>query len=54
MWQHVLDQQMRHELLTMKVSVAERVLRTVGVCVLLLILLRLTGKRGLAGMNSFD
>lgn len=37
-----------------EVTFAEKVIRTVGVYALLLILLRLTGKRGLAGMNSMD
>ena len=44
-WSHLIESD---------VSIAEKVVRTVGVYALLLILLRITGKRGLAGLNSMD
>ncbi len=42
------------DLLTMGIPVAEKALRTVGVYVGLVVLLRLGGKRDLAQLNSFD
>ena len=35
-------------------SLAEKVIRTIGVYALLMVLFRLTGKRGLAAINTFD
>jgi uncharacterized membrane protein YcaP (DUF421 family) len=43
-----------NDLFDMGVPVAEKVLRTVGVYLLLLLLLRLAGKRDLAQLNTFD
>lgn len=43
-----------NDLLDMGIPVAEKVLRTVAVYVLLLLLLRLAGKRDLAQLNTFD
>ncbi len=43
-----------HDLITMGVPVADKVLRTVLVYAGLLLLLRLAGKRDLAQLNSFD
>ncbi|MEV0495471.1 DUF421 domain-containing protein [Streptomyces atratus] len=45
---------MWHDLLSVQVPVAEKVLRTVGVYALIVILFRLSGKRGLANLNTFD
>jgi uncharacterized membrane protein YcaP (DUF421 family) len=42
------------DLLDMGIPVAEKVLRTVAVYLLLLLLLRLAGKRDLAQLNTFD
>jgi uncharacterized membrane protein YcaP (DUF421 family) len=47
---HVLWDHLFHS----EALVVEKVLRTIGVYFLLLILLRITGKRGLAGLNSLD
>lgn len=43
-----------NDLLDMGIPVAEKVLRTVAVYALLLLLLRLAGKRDLAQLNTFD
>jgi uncharacterized membrane protein YcaP (DUF421 family) len=43
-----------HDVLDMGIPVTEKVLRTVAVYLLLLLLLRLAGKRDLAQLNSFD
>lgn len=45
---------MWHDMLALPVPVLEKVLRTAFVYALLLVLFRLTGKRGLAAMNTFD
>lgn len=45
---------MWHNLMESGISLSEKVVRTVGVYFLLLILIRITGRRGLAGMNSMD
>ncbi len=45
---------MWHDLLSVQIPVAEKVLRTVGVYALIVILFRLSGKRGLANLNTFD
>ena len=45
MWQHLFD---------LHLSVGEKILRTVLVYALVAILLRITGKRGLAGLNTLD
>jgi uncharacterized membrane protein YcaP (DUF421 family) len=38
----------------MQIPILEKILRTVLVYVLIVVLFRLTGKRGLAGLNTFD
>jgi uncharacterized membrane protein YcaP (DUF421 family) len=43
-----------NDVFDMGIPVAEKVLRTVGVYLLLLLLLRLAGKRDLAQLNTFD
>jgi uncharacterized membrane protein YcaP (DUF421 family) len=45
---------MWHDLLSIQVPVMEKVLRTVGVYAFIVILFRLSGKRGLANLNTFD
>lgn len=45
---------MWHDLLSIQIPVAEKVLRTVAVYALIVILFRLSGKRGLANLNTFD
>jgi uncharacterized membrane protein YcaP (DUF421 family) len=45
---------MWHDLFAEQLPVAEKVIRTVGVYALLVVLFRLTGKRGLASMSTFD
>src|SRR6185312_6824560 len=45
---------MLHDLLSIQIPLAEKIIRTVGVYALLMLLFRLTGKRGLASMNTFD
>jgi uncharacterized membrane protein YcaP (DUF421 family) len=45
---------MLHDLFHMGIPLGEKVIRTVGVYVVLLVLLRLGGKRDLAQLNSFD
>jgi len=44
---------MWHDLLSVQIPVAEKVLRTVGVYALIVIVFRLSGKRGLANLNTF-
>ncbi|MGI8757158.1 MAG: DUF421 domain-containing protein [Acidimicrobiales bacterium] len=46
--------QTSHSLVTMGIPIGEKVLRTLGVYVGLVVLLRLAGKRDLAQLNSFD
>lgn len=45
---------MWHEMLVQQIPLAEKVIRTVVVYALIVVLFRLTGKRGLAGLNSLD
>ena len=45
---------MWHHMFVMHVSIAEKLLRTVLVYALVAVLIRLTGKRGLAGLNTLD
>ncbi|MFF4383839.1 DUF421 domain-containing protein [Kitasatospora sp. NPDC001547] len=45
---------MWHDLMAVQIPIAEKVLRTIAVYALILVLFRLVGKRGLAGMNTFD
>lgn len=45
---------MDHDLFVMQISIAEKVIRTVLVYATIVILFRLTGKRGLAGLNTLD
>lgn len=51
---HVIAGQTIDHLVTMGIPVGEKVLRTLGVYVGLVLLLRLAGKRDLAQLNSFD
>ncbi len=51
---NVLATQTSHDLITMGIPVIEKLVRTVGVYVGLVLLLRLAGKRDLAQLNSFD
>jgi uncharacterized membrane protein YcaP (DUF421 family) len=45
---------MWHHMFVMQIPVAEKLLRTVLVYALVAVLIRLTGKRGLAGLNTLD
>ncbi|MFG3227302.1 DUF421 domain-containing protein [Kitasatospora sp. NPDC048194] len=45
---------MWHDLVVVQIPIGEKILRTVAVYVLILVLFRLAGKRGLAGLNTFD
>ncbi|MER7669937.1 YetF domain-containing protein [Kitasatospora sp. NPDC096128] len=45
---------MWHDLVVVQIPIVEKVLRTIAVYVLILVLFRLSGKRGLAGLNTFD
>jgi uncharacterized membrane protein YcaP (DUF421 family) len=45
---------MWHDLLLVQIPILEKVLRTVLVYALIVILFRLSGKRGMAGLNTFD
>jgi len=45
---------MWHEMFVEQIPIAEKVLRTVLVYALIAVLFRLTGKRGLANLNTFD
>src|SRR6202171_5506733 len=45
---------MWHDLFVEQIPLAEKVIRTIGVYALLMVLFRLTGKRGLAALNTFD
>ncbi|MEU9077877.1 YetF domain-containing protein [Kitasatospora sp. NPDC048538] len=45
---------MWHDLVVVQMPIAEKVVRTVAVYVLILVLFRVAGKRGLAGLNTFD
>ena len=45
---------MWHEIFVVQVPIAEKVIRTVLVYATIILLFRLTGKRGLAGLNTLD
>jgi uncharacterized membrane protein YcaP (DUF421 family) len=45
---------MWHDMFAQQIPFAEKIIRTVLIYVLIAVLLRLTGKRGLAGLNSLD
>ncbi|NSC22157.1 DUF421 domain-containing protein [Streptomyces albus subsp. chlorinus] len=45
---------MWHDMLTIEIPVVEKILRTVLVYAVMVVLFRLSGKRGLASMNTFD
>ncbi|AUG75379.1 hypothetical protein CFP65_0413 [Kitasatospora sp. MMS16-BH015] len=45
---------MWHDLSSVQIPIAEKILRTVAVYVLIVVLFRLSGKRGLANLNTFD
>ena len=45
---------MWHDLVVVQIPIVEKILRTVVVYVLILVLFRLAGKRGLAGLNTCD
>src|SRR3954462_7432897 len=45
---------MWHQMFVEQIPVAEKLLRTVLVYTLVAVLIRLTGKRGLAGLNTLD
>lgn len=51
---HVLLTSISRDLLTMTIPIAEKVMRTIGVYLGVLLLLRLAGKRDLAQLNTFD
>jgi uncharacterized membrane protein YcaP (DUF421 family) len=43
-----------HDLFVMQIPILEKIIRTVLVYAVIVVLFRLTGKRGLAGLNTFD
>lgn len=45
---------MNHDLFVMQIPILEKIARTVLVYAVIVVLFRLTGKRGLAGLNTFD
>lgn len=45
---------MLNDLFVMQIPIVEKILRTVLVYAVIVVLFRLTGKRGLAGLNTFD
>lgn len=45
---------MWHDMFVEQIPLAEKILRTVTVYALIVVLFRLTGKRGLASLNTFD
>lgn len=45
---------MWHDLFAQQIPFAEKIIRTVLIYVLIAVLLRVTGKRGLSGLNSLD
>ncbi|MFD7578860.1 DUF421 domain-containing protein [Kitasatospora sp. NPDC059817] len=45
---------MWHDLVIVQIPIVEKILRTIAVYALILILFRIAGKRGLAGLNTFD
>ncbi|WP_243085372.1 YetF domain-containing protein [Streptomyces sp. 891-h] len=45
---------MWHDMVTIEIPVVEKIVRTILVYVVIIVLFRLAGKRGLASMNTFD
>ncbi|AQU65387.1 DUF421 domain-containing protein [Streptomyces niveus] len=45
---------MWHDMLTVQIPIVEKIIRTVAVYAIVVVLFRLSGKRGLAGVNTFD
>lgn len=45
---------MWHDMLTVQIPIAEKIIRTVAVYAMIVVLFRLSGKRALAGVNTFD
>ncbi|MEV7425882.1 YetF domain-containing protein [Streptomyces sp. NPDC091212] len=45
---------MWHDMLALQIPIVEKIIRTVAVYAMIVILFRLSGKRGLAGVNTFD
>ncbi|MET4923871.1 DUF421 domain-containing protein [Streptomyces sp. PSRA5] len=45
---------MWHDMLTVQIPIVEKIIRTVAVYAMVVVLFRLSGKRGLAGVNTFD
>ncbi|MEE1788729.1 DUF421 domain-containing protein [Streptomyces sp. SP17BM10] len=45
---------MWHDLVVVQIPIVEKVLRTIAVYALIVVLFRIAGKRGLAGLNTFD
>jgi uncharacterized membrane protein YcaP (DUF421 family) len=45
---------MWHDMLSVQIPIVEKVLRTVAVYLLIVLLFRVAGKRGLANLNTFD
>lgn len=45
---------MWHDLMTVQTPIVEKIVRTVAVYAMIVVLFRLSGKRGLAGVNTFD
>ncbi|MFI5756667.1 DUF421 domain-containing protein [Streptomyces sp. NPDC051569] len=45
---------MWHDLTSIQIPIAEKIVRTVAVYALIVVLFRLSGKRGLANLNTFD
>ncbi|KJS52590.1 DUF421 domain-containing protein [Streptomyces rubellomurinus] len=45
---------MWHDLVIVQIPIVEKIVRTIAVYALIVILFRLAGKRGLAGLNTFD
>jgi uncharacterized membrane protein YcaP (DUF421 family) len=45
---------MWHEMFAQQIPFSEKVIRTIVIYVLIAVLLRITGKRGLAGLNTLD
>jgi uncharacterized membrane protein YcaP (DUF421 family) len=51
---HSKETAMTHDLFVMQIPILEKIIRTVAVYAVILALFRLTGKRGLAQLTSFD
>ena len=45
---------MWHDMFAVQIPIAEKILRTIAVYALIVVLFRLSGKRGLANLNTFD